>query len=417
MFTEALKYSLSLPVTRMAGPGMENKLEIEVEAEQPSNMSKFIEILVKLNYLPLKKEKDGKYRFQFWSIETLISFLLYVGCFIVLYFLFTWFFWISIPSPELVINTFGMTDSLTQFGFGILNFLLFPFIPLILGKAASQVPEISMDKHLPWPSIGWKVILCEAFTCLGYFLNMAPNYIHFGREAFKQNNISIYLSVMFAVIITTYIIFCFLLSQILIFSWLDFFGNLVDSCSVLDHARRCLDLYQKLDKALGTYFFFIFAAQQFAWIFSLYLSLSGLLNHDQELVNQVHGSLTLLAIKSGGMFLLSLCCLWHLFHMVSAVENLRNRYYFFVKIYSSLFVLRFSVLSKRLEEQVGNELTAREFYMLKQTVKRLENLNPFSANGFFSISRDTLRSMCSAAVTYLIILIQFRGGSPVTPRV
>ena len=187
---------------------------------------------------------------------------------------------------------------------------------------------------------------------------------------------------MFAVIITTYIIFCFLLSQILIFSWLDFFGNLVDSCSVQDQARKCLDLYEKLDKALGSYFFFIFAAQQFAWIFSLYLSLSGLLNLDQELVTQVHGSLTLLVIKSGGMFLLSLCCLWHLFHMVSAVENLRNRYYIFVKIYSSLLVFRFSVLSKRLEEQVGDELTAREFYMLKQTVKHLENLNHFSANGF-----------------------------------
>ena len=327
MFTEALKYSLSLPVPPMTGPGMENKLEIKVDGEQIqlTNMSKFIEILVKLDYLPLKREKHGKCGFRFWSIETLIAFLLYVGCFIVFYFLCTFFFWKSIPSPELFMATFGLTDSLTHFGFSISNFLLFPFIPLILGQAASHVPEISMDKHLPWPRIGWKVILCEAFTWLGYLLNMAPNYIHFGKEAFKQNDFAIYLSVMFVAILTTYIVFCFLLSQIIIFSWLDHLGNMVDSCSVLDQARKCLDLYQKLDKALGTYFFFIFAAQQFAWIFSLYLSLSGLLNLDQELVTQVHGSLTLLAIKSGGMFLLSLCCLWHLFHLVSAVESLKNR--------------------------------------------------------------------------------------------
>ena len=262
MFTEALKYSLSLPVPPMTGPGMENKLEIKVDGEQIqlTNMSKFIEILVKLNYLPLKREKDGKCGFRFKSNETLISFLLYVCCFIVLYFLCTMFFWISIPSPELVMATFGLTDLLTHFGFSISNFLLFPFIPLILGQAASHVPEISMDKHLPWPRIGWKVILCEAFTWLGYLLNMAPNYIHFGKEAFKQNDFAIYLSVMFVAILTTYIVFCFLLSQIIIFSWLDHLGNMVDSCSVLDQPRKCLDLYQKLDKALGSYFFFIFAA-------------------------------------------------------------------------------------------------------------------------------------------------------------
>ena len=99
MFTEALKYSLSLPVTPMTGPSMENKLEIKVDGEQiqPTKMSKFIEILVKFNYLPLKRETEGEFGFRFWSFETLIAFLLYVGCIIMFYFLCKFFFWKSIP--------------------------------------------------------------------------------------------------------------------------------------------------------------------------------------------------------------------------------------------------------------------------------------------------------------------------------
>ena len=70
-----------------------------------------------------------------------------------------------------------------------------------------------------------------------------------------------------------------------------------------------------------------------------------------------------------------------------------------------------------MEESVKDDFSLKELYLFKQTIKSLETLPPFSANGFFSISRETLRSMCSAAVTYLIILVQFRGGTPVTPHV
>ena len=81
------------------------------------------------------------------------------------------------------------------------------------------------------------------------------------------------------------------------------------------------------------------------------------------------------------------------------------------------FINRFLVLSEKVESMINDEMSPKEFYILKKTVKALNNMPLFSAYGFFTISRGTLRSMFSAAITYLIIIIQFRGGRPVTPNI
>ena len=74
-------------------------------------------------------------------------------------------------------------------------------------------------------------------------------------------------------------------------------------------------------------------------------------------------------------------------------------------------------LSGPLENELSAHMKAGEVEILHRTVKLVDELEHFSALGFFSVLRDTLKSMCSTAKTYLIILIQFKAGSPVTPRV
>ena len=74
-------------------------------------------------------------------------------------------------------------------------------------------------------------------------------------------------------------------------------------------------------------------------------------------------------------------------------------------------------LSRPLENELSANMAAGEVAILQRTAKLVDELDHFSALGFFSVSRDTLKSMCSTAITYLIILIQFKAGSPVTPRV
>ena len=53
--------------------------------------------------------------------------------------------------------------------------------------------------------------------------------------------------------------------------------------------------------------------------------------------------------------------------------------------------------------------------ILAQNYHQVSRVEPFSALRFFPISRGTLKGMAATAVTYLIILIQFKSGTPVTP--
>ena len=297
----------------------------ENKGASKSSMSKFTDILVKCRYLPLKPENKEHTVLRLRNGDVFLSFLLYVVCFLILYILCSVLFYISIPNPEIIFATVDMTDFLTQTGFSVSNFLLYPFLPLVLARAASLIPELSLHSTLPWPRIGWKVVVCECLTCAGYLLNIGPTYLHLGREALQHGSLAVYISAVLAAVVTAYVVFCFLSSQLLILSWIEHLGNLVMCVVEEEQTRTSLNLYHKLDKALGFYFFFIFASQQFAWIFSLYLSLSVLLHPDPDLITKFHGSFALLAVKSGGMFIISICCLFHLYHMVFEVETLRER--------------------------------------------------------------------------------------------
>jgi hypothetical protein len=120
------------------------------------------------------------------------------------------------------------------------------------------------------------------------------------------------------------------ISQVIIFSWMDKLASIADDIDtdenkdISAHTRSCVEKYNDLNQALSVYFFFNFAVLQFSWIFTAYLSVSNLINLDEKLVEEMHGSMVLLSMKSCGMFIMSLCCLWHLLHMVGAAENLRK---------------------------------------------------------------------------------------------
>ena len=65
-------------------------------------------------------------------------------------------------------------------------------------------------------------------------------------------------------------------------------------------------------------------------------------------------------------------------------------------------------LNTPLEKMLINEtdLTKKEY--IKATIRKLEKTRPLNGNGYFNITRETLTSIISTTVTYLIILLQFR---------
>ena len=306
------------------------ELQEEKRIEQKTWLSRCVPILVKIKFIPLKYKSAGDPSFAFLSLETFSSFIFYYVSSVSLFTFSFLFFRASLDGNKSeTLDSIGLTDFLSYLGFNLINFFLFPLIPIILGNAAAQVIHISLSPTLPWPSIGFKIIICEIFTALGYGLSIVPSILHYAAESFEQNCTFIILSILCLVLVCLSIGFCVTVSQVIIFSWMDKLASTAEDIDAIRdisaHARMCVEQYNTLNRALGFYFFFNFAVFQFAWIFSAYLSVTNILNLDQKIVDERHGGMLLLSMKSSGMFIMSLCCLWHLLHMVAAAENLKKR--------------------------------------------------------------------------------------------
>ena len=65
-------------------------------------------------------------------------------------------------------------------------------------------------------------------------------------------------------------------------------------------------------------------------------------------------------------------------------------------------------LNTPLENMLVNEDDLKRKELIKATMRKLEKIRPLNGNGYFNITRETLTSIVSTTVTYLIILLQFR---------
>ena len=61
-----------------------------------------------------------------------------------------------------------------------------------------------------------------------------------------------------------------------------------------------------------------------------------------------------------------------------------------------------------LEKMLINEKDLKRKELIKATMRKLKKIRPLTGNGYFNITRETLTSIVSITITYLIILLQFR---------
>ena len=154
---------------------------------QQTLISQCVSILMKIKFIPLKKQIIGDPTFHFFSFETLSCFILYYVSSISLFSFSFLFFRASMnASKSNTLDSLELTDFLSYLGFNLTNFFLFPLLPIILGSAAAKVTKISLCSSLPWPRIGMKIIICEFFTAFGYALSVVPSILHYADESFKD---------------------------------------------------------------------------------------------------------------------------------------------------------------------------------------------------------------------------------------
>ena len=56
----------------------------------------------------------------------------------------------------------------------------------------------------------------------------------------------------------------------------------------------------------------------------------------------------------------------------------------------------------------GQVTEPRQKNLIELKLKELDDVRPFSGNGYFEIGRGTLTSIVSTSITYFIILLQFK---------
>ena len=67
-------------------------------------------------------------------------------------------------------------------------------------------------------------------------------------------------------------------------------------------------------------------------------------------------------------------------------------------------------LIEPLNKMLVNENDSSRQESIRIAIRKLEKTRPLNGNGYFNITRETLTSIVSTTITYLIILLQFRNN-------
>ena len=263
-----------------------------------------------------------------------------------------------------------------------LSTLLIPNYTLFFSKQITLIgSEIILSQNLQLPN-HWKKFVMA--TVLYTFSTLIITLI-------IQRISSVYLSGWFSVI-TMFLLISVSLSQFLIFflilSFLDEFKRIIflRSNGIISHTSKCISLLESLQKGLGTTFLLFFSFLQIQNIFCFYMSISHLMSMT---INEKAWHI----VMSVCYFVWSGYCMTILYCITLTADD----------AYDAL-----QSLNSPLEKILINEtdLTKKEY--IKATMRKLEKTRPLNGNGYFNITRETLTSILSTTVTYLIILLQFR---------
>ena len=151
------------------------------------------------------------------------------------------------------------------------------------------------------------------------------------------------------------------------------------------HANKSIKLLESLQKGFGTTFLLYFSFSQIQNIFCSYMSISSLMSNDGNTGQNI--------VVSFCFFVWSVSCMNLLYCFTLTADDAYNA---------------LQSLHTPLEKMLINEKDISKKEYIRATIRKLEKTSPLNGNGYFIISRETLTSIISTTVTYLIILVQFR---------
>ena len=172
------------------------------------------------------------------------------------------------------------------------------------------------------------------------------------------------------------------------FSWMEHFSVICkkdDSFNILKHSHKCLQIYKSIQDGLGFTLLTTFVGFQIMIVLSLYMFISTAFYGSYDLYTNI-----VICICYVVMFLHYATVL---FIITATAEN----------THSSLLNL-----AQPLNKMLVKENNKERIMDIQLLIKEIEATPPLNGLGYFQLKRETLTSIVSNTVTYLIILLQFR---------
>lgn len=163
-------------------------------------------------------------------------------------------------------------------------------------------------------------------------------------------------------------------------SWINFVKELTEKQPpqnlLKPWSRRCINLYRNIEEHLQIHHLIFCTALQISWIMQLFLAITFPFNLEKVPAIFMATGFSMFSISNFAFIVL----------LLFTADNLY-------------------VNMKNLKRTLRNQNNDVEF---KDILEDLEHIEPLTGLGLFQIRKHNLTSMVSIAVTYLIILVQFR---------
>ena len=361
-----------------------------VAFNNPTTVSNMFKILIKTCIIPLKiikSEKSTSVTFRFRSKQTLV-FLLYQWIFMGTA-LFLMFYMTGVkPVMTWLITKFYNSNIIDFVSFVCIMLISFiiPNFSLHLFKQFTHVSnEIILSPNLQLPNHWKKFVLFSLFYVISAYVYQ---YITVKYSEVDDDEIVDYSWWMAANFLQmTFIHFYVFIFYLLLLCFIDEFKRLacIPRNNIIFNTNKCIELFKSLQKGFGTGFLVTFTFYQIQNVFCTYMSISSLMSMNEDLWQNIVSSICYFNMSV--YFMAILYCI-----TLTSEEA-----------YDALQSLN-APLEKMMLNQ--NNFTQREH--IKATMRKLEKVGPLNGNGYFNITRETLTSIVSTTVTYLIILLQFR---------
>ena len=334
---------------------------------------------------------NSQAHFSFFSFKTSIYFVVFVCGGLIIIGVFIPFYpdlYTDFLTVFFTVNNYVDIVSLIFFFSSL--YLVIPLSSLILASSFPHLTPLSLHHNLKTPRNWVSLFLMIFSTFLGSLLIVVGIYL--GMMDRMNKDRSLVSSEMIAYIVAPYASILFpqlswCISVILASLWISQYCELCSSVpdqDLLPWARNCFLLYNSIEEHLGSFLCFVFSLSQVFWIFTLYVGVTGYFSNY---------SMTSTVCYSAGMGLYSLGILANVVGFSALLETAHQALH--------------NIIPTLQDHSMGVEDT-KHMLRLSYTLRDIERARPITGKGLFQIDRSLVTGMVSVAVTYIIILAQFR---------